>query len=154
MYKAEIYNDPEFAKVYMSKRRGVDNAFNLIGKQTMYHTDYGKSKIPDNNDEFAILLREHFDVFVDLQKIANIVTGCGSYCFDGQSCLDYYPEQYPKQKLLFDYSKGKKNVLELGVYCSHSAWLMILANLDNPDFHYTGIDICYFDFTEKSIEYL
>lgn len=122
--------------------------------KTLYPSDYGKIRIPHLDQELPQLMDKYFDEFIDLQKIADRITGCGSYLFDGQTCLDYYPEQYPKQKLLFEYSKNKKNVLEIGIYAGHSCWLMLLANLDNPDFHYTGIDICYFDFTEKCIQYL
>lgn len=152
LYKQQVESNKEFEAIYLSKKHNIDSNLKFSGI-TIY-SDYGLSKIPVNNDELTGLMRERFEEFVALQKIANKITGCGSYLFDGNTSLDYYPQQYPKQKLLFDYCKGKNNILEIGTYASHSMWLMLLANLDNPNFHYTGIDICFYDFTEPCARYL
>lgn len=152
LYKERVENDKEFETIYLTKKENVDSNLKFSG--VAIYSDYGLSKIPVNNDELTRLMRERFEEFVALQRIANRITGCGSYLFDGNTSLDYYPQQYPKQKLLFDYCKGKNNILEIGTYASHSMWLMLLANLDNSDFHYTGIDICFYDFTEPCAKYL
>ena len=47
--------------------------------------------------------------------------------------------------------KGKKQLLEIGFNAGHSA-LMACAN--NPDLHYTGIDICGFSYIEPCAEIL
>jgi hypothetical protein len=153
-YKDLVNGNDSIASIYLPKKHRIDENFKAVGVTIDYKPNYGKNKIPKNNDELSNLMRDNFDVFDELQKISGRITGCGSYLFDGQTSLDYYPAQYPKQKLLFDYCKDKNNILEIGVYSGHSCWLMILANLNNPNFHYTGIDICYFDFTEPCMEYL
>lgn len=154
MYKYQVENNNEFAKIYLTKKENIDSNLSFSGIKILLHTDYGLSKIPNDNHDLSRLMKERFEEFVALQKIANRITGCGSYLFDGNTSLDYYPQQYPKQKLLFEHSKNKTNILEIGTYASHSMWLMILANLDNHNFHYTGIDICYYDFTEPCAKYL
>lgn len=153
-YKYEVEHNQNFADIYLTKKDRVDSNLSFCGIKIMYHTDYGFHKIPNEDHELLHLMKARFDEFIALQKIANRITGCGSYLFDGNTSLDYYHQQYPKQKLLFEYCKGKNNILEIGTYASHSMWLMVLANLDNPNFHYTGIDICYYDFTEPCAKYL
>ena len=62
---------------------------------------------------------------------------CGSYLFDGLS-YEYQIETYEKQKLLYEKSKNKKNILEIGTYMGHSLLLILMAN---PSVKITCIDI-------------
>jgi hypothetical protein len=115
--------------------------------------DFGKDKIPVNDDEYSRVFRENFHHFQALQRLSNKVTGCGSYLV-GIENLDYDPETYEKQKALYDYSKGKDRILEVGLYAGHSALIMLLANQENEDFRLVSIDVCHFGFTEKCADYL
>ena len=62
---------------------------------------------------------------------------CGSYLFDGLS-YEYQIETYEKQKLLYEKSKNKKNILEIGTYMGHSILIILMAN---PSAKITCIDI-------------
>ena len=63
--------------------------------------------------------------------------GCGSYLFDGKN-YQYAIHFYSKQKLLFEKSKNKENILEIGTYMGHSLLIMLMAN---PYAKITCIDI-------------
>ena len=75
--------------------------------------------------------------------------GCGSYLFDG-STYKYQIDTYLKQKLLYEKSKNKKNILEIGTYMGHSLLIMLIAN---PKARITCIDIDD-EFSLPAVNYL
>ena len=91
------------------------------------------------DNEFSHKLIKSEEYFKDLYKSCSysFELGCGSYLFDGYS-YKYQIETYQKQKLLYDKSKNKKNILEIGTYMGHSILIMLMAN---PNAKITCIDI-------------
>ena len=110
---------------------------------------FGFEKIPIEDTKFNRNLRKNFHHFVELQKKC-WVTGCGSYMNDGTN-MNYSADMYDKQRSLYQVSRERRNLLEVGIYAGASALLMLIAN---PLLIYTGIDICHFQFTEPCVEYL
>lgn len=76
--------------------------------------------------------------------------GIRSYLINGSS-MEYEERMLPKQENLFEYAKGKKKALEIGVHGGHSLFIMLLAN---PNIHIDAIDICTWGHTERCVEYL
>jgi len=103
-----------------------------------------------NNDFSKKLLNAEED-FINIYKSCNykFLKGCGSYLFDGYN-YEYDIRFYDKQKNLFEIVKGKKNILEIGVYMAHSLLLMLIAN---ESLNITAIDIDN-TYAEPSIKYL
>ena len=94
--------------------------------------------ISKNNDFDKILpeLKFHFKNIYSINNY-KFREACGSYLFNGFS-YEYEPLFYEKQKLLYDVSKTRSNVLEIGVYMGHSILIMLLAN---PKLNITCVDI-------------
>ncbi|WP_075522878.1 O-methyltransferase [Candidatus Pelagibacter communis] len=102
----------------------------------------------NNFDNALPNIKKHFlEIFKVCDK--KFVNGCGSYLFDGKT-YEYLIDNYEKQKLLFDKSIDKQEVLEIGTYMGHSALIMLSAN---PKLNLTTIDIDD-SFSRISIEYL
>lgn len=76
--------------------------------------------------------------------------GNGSYLINGQNTL-YEPCMLPKQEALFEYAKGRKRLLEIGVHGGHSLFIILMAN---PNIVIDAIDLCLWSHTEKCVEYL
>ena len=84
------------------------------------------------NNEFTKELIKAEVHFNNLYKACGnkFLKNCGSYLIEG-SAYDYYIENYPKQKFLFDLIRNRKkniNILEIGTYMGHSLLLMLMAN--------------------------
>ncbi len=94
---------------------------------------------PDFKNEYTLKLLKAEDHFNNIYKACSysFEQGCGSYLFDGQSYC-YQIETYSKQKLLYETSKNKENILEIGTYMGHSLLIMLVAN---PNAKITTIDI-------------
>ena len=75
--------------------------------------------------------------------------GWGAYLFDGRT-YEYCIDMYDKQKLLYEVTKSKNSVLEIGTYVGHSLLIMLLAN---PRLRATCIDISD-EFAKVSTDYL
>jgi len=91
------------------------------------------------NNEFSQKLLSFENYFTDIYKVCknSFEIGCGSYLFDGQN-YKYQIETYQKQKLLYEKSKNKENILEIGTYMGHSLLIILMAN---PVAKITSIDI-------------
>jgi len=91
------------------------------------------------NNEFSQKLLSFENYFTDIYKVCknSFERGCGSYLFDGQN-YKYQIETYQKQKLLYEKSKNKENILEIGTYMGHSLLIILMAN---PAAKITSIDI-------------
>ena len=91
------------------------------------------------NNEFSHKLLDFEYHFKKIFEISSFTfeKNCGSYLFDGLS-YEYQIETYEKQKLLYEKSKNKKNVLEIGTYMGHSLLIILMAN---PSVKITCIDI-------------
>ena len=103
--------------------------------------DILREKIKDKeyNNNFSYQLLESEKHFNNIYKECtySFEKGCGSYLFDGKN-YKYAIHFYSKQKLLFEKSKNKENILEIGVYMGHSLLIMLMAN---PYAKITCIDI-------------
>lgn len=90
-------------------------------------------------NKFSIELLKIEKIFNNIYKKCNykFIHGCGSYLFDGKN-YKYSIDNYPKQKLLYEISKNKKKILEIGTYMGHSLLIMLMAN---PRLNITCIDI-------------
>ena len=112
-----------------------------------------KQKIKEKNfnNKFSLKLLNAERHFNNIYKVCSFKfeKGCGSYLFDGKT-YDYQIETYAKQKLLFEKSKNKKNILEIGSYMGHSLLIMLLAN---PRARITCIDIND-EFSMPAINYI
>lgn len=100
-----------------------------------------KKKIHEKeyNNEFSKNLLKFENHFHNIFLACNnsFQMGCGSYLFDGQN-YKYQIETYNKQKILFEKSKNKKNILEIGTYMGHSLLIILMSN---PTARITSIDI-------------
>lgn len=100
-----------------------------------------KQKIKEKkyNNKFSNKLINAEKHFKNIYKVCSFKfeKGCGSYLFNGKN-YNYQIETYLKQKLLYEKSKNKKNILEIGSYMGHSLLIMLLAN---PRARITCIDI-------------
>ena len=85
--------------------------------------------------DFLKKFNENIHIFNELNNVEGY--RCGSYLCDGTN-YQYCDLMLEKQKLLFQKAKTAVNVLEVGVYRAHSAFIMLLAN---PDIKITCIDI-------------
>lgn len=96
-----------------------------------------KKRIYQNNFSLKLLGAEKH--FQNIFKVCSFKfeKGCGSYLFDGKK-YDYQINTYLKQKLLYEKSKDKENILEIGTYMGHSLLIMLIAN---PKAKITCIDI-------------
>ena len=103
--------------------------------------DILRKKIKDKeyNNNFSYQLLESEKHFNNIYKECSysFKKEIGSYLFDGKK-YQYKIDFYPKQKLLFEKSKNKENILEIGVYMGHSLLIMLMAN---PYAKITCIDI-------------
>ena len=112
-----------------------------------------KQKIKEKNfnNKFSLKLLNAERHFNNIYKVCSFKfeKGCGSYLFNGKT-YDYQIETYAKQKLLFEKSKNKKNILEIGSYMGHSLLIMLLAN---PRARITCIDIND-EFSMPAINYI
>ena len=112
-----------------------------------------KQKIKEKNfnNKFSLKLLNAERHFNNIYKVCSFKfeKGCGSYLFNGKT-YDYQIETYEKQKLLFEKSKNKKNILEIGSYMGHSLLIMLLAN---PRARITCIDIND-EFSMPAINYI
>lgn len=112
-----------------------------------------KQKIKEKNfnNKFSLKLLNAERHFNNIYKVCSFKfeKGCGSYLFNGKT-YDYQIETYEKQKLLFEKSKNKKNILEIGSYMGHSLLIMLLAN---PRARITCIDIND-EFSKPAINYI
>lgn len=108
-------------------------------------------KIKNINEEFSEKLYDSKDIFYDILKLCgdSWLSGCGSYLFEGQK-YEYSIDMYNKQKLLYEKTKNKKTVLEIGTYMGHSLLIMLLAN---PELEATCIDIAS-DYSKPATDYL
>ena len=104
----------------------MDNLRNKI-KEDKFNNDFSY-KLLDSEKHFNNIYKECSYTF---EK------GCGSYLFDGKN-YQYLIEAYPKQKLLYEKSKIKENILEIGTYMGHSLLVILMAN---PYAKITCIDI-------------
>ena len=77
--------------------------------------------------DFLKKFNENIDIFNELNNVEGY--RCGSYLCDGTN-YQYCDLMLEKQKLLFQKAKTAVNVLEVGVYRAHSAFIMLLANPD------------------------
>ncbi len=102
-----------------------------------------------NNFSFKLLSAEKH--FQNIFKVCSFKfeKGCGSYLFNGKT-YNYQIETYSKQKLLYEKSKNKKNILEIGTYMGHSLLIMLMAN---PKAKITCIDIND-EFSLPAVNYL
>ena len=102
----------------------------------------------NNFDDALPIIKKHFQ---EIFKVCNgkFIDGCGSYLFDGKT-YQYSDDYYDKQKLLFEKSVNKKEILEIGTYMGHSTLIMLSAN---PKLNITTIDIDD-SFAKASIDYL
>lgn len=121
------------------------------------YSEYGYDDIPDcgvGYCNFELKLKENFNHFIALQKILESTyqewRGCGSYLMNG-STLKYDLMSHPKQRNLFEVSKGSNKVFEIGVHGAHSAFIMAIAN---PKIKIKCVDICEYSHVEKCVEYL
>jgi len=91
------------------------------------------------NNEFSYKLLAFENHFKNIYKACqySFEKGCGSYLFDGQN-YEYQIETYQKQKILYEKTKNKKNILEIGTYMGHSLLIILMAN---PSANITCIDI-------------
>ena len=98
-----------------------------------------KTKEKKYNNKFSHKLLNAEKHFNNIYKVCSFQfeKGCGSYLFNGKK-YDYQIETYVKQKLLYEKSKNKKNILEIGSYMGHSLLIMLIAN---PRAKITCIDI-------------
>ena len=74
--------------------------------------------------------------------------GCGSYLISG-SDFNYDKTSLSKQNILYNYSKNKKNGLEIGVHMGHS---LLICYLSNPFINFDTIDIN--DYSIHAIDFL
>ncbi len=90
-----------------------------------------------NNFSLKLLSAENH--FQNIFKVCSFKfeKGCGSYLFDGKT-YSYQINTYLKQKLLYEKSKDKENILEIGTYMGHSLLIMLIAN---PKAKITCVDI-------------
>ncbi len=90
-------------------------------------------------NNFSLKLLSSEKHFQNIFKVCSskFEKGCGSYLFNGKT-YNYQIDTYLKQKLLFEKSKNKKNILEIGTYMGHSLLIMLLAN---PRAKITCVDI-------------
>ncbi len=113
---------------------------------------YAAHRLP--GDEFGLALRAHFRHFAALQDImrptADEWRPCGSYLM-GPASMDYDPSMHPKQALLFESARGRRNALEVGVHGGHSLLMILLAS---PRAHVTCVDICAWAHTARCVAYL
>jgi len=91
------------------------------------------------NNDFSYKLLESEKHFDNIYRECSykFEKGCGSYLFDGKN-YQYIIQTYSKQKLLYEKSKNKENILEIGTYMGHSLLIMLIAN---PNAKITCIDI-------------
>jgi hypothetical protein len=127
----------------------------VLGIQNMQHTeDFGFSLVPNDGTEFSKRLKDNFWHFINLQNIIKQHGGVrnseGSYFMDGRT-LDYCPRMYEKQSSLYDISKGKKRIIEVGVNAGHSLLIMLLAS---EEAIFDVFDICMYGYTIPCIAYL
>ena len=73
------------------------------------------------NNEFSYKLLTFENHFKNIYRACqySFEKGTGSYLFDGQN-YEYQIETYQKQKILYEKTKNKKNILEIGTYMGHS----------------------------------
>ena len=127
--------------------------------------DILRKKIKDKeyNNNFSYQLLESEKHFNNIYKECSysFKKEYGSYLFDGKK-YQYTIDFYPKQKLLFEKSKNKENILEIGVYMGHSLLIMLMANpyakitcIDIDD-TYSGPATCYLQkkFPNSQIEFI
>ena len=105
----------------------MDNLRNKI-KEDKFNNDFSY-KLLDSEKHFNNIYKECSYTF---EK------GCGSYLFDGKN-YQYLIEGYSKQKLLYEKSKIKENILEIGTFegitslnCSLNAKHSKVYTLDLP----------------------
>ena len=96
-----------------------------------------KDKKLSNNFSYQLLESEKHFNNIYKECSYSFEKGCGSYLFDGKN-YQYAIDLYSKQKLLFEKSKNKENILEIGTYMGHSLLIMLMAN---PYAKITCIDI-------------
>lgn len=115
--------------------------------------DFGLSKVP-RYTEFGMNLYINFKHFIEIQNIIKMHGGVrnyeGSYLMDGVT-LSYCERMFEKQDSLYEISKEKKRILEVGVNSGHSLLIMLLAN--NKAI-FDVFDICMYSYTVPCIEYL
>lgn len=102
----------------------------------------------NNFDDALPNIKKHFE---EIFQVCNkkFIHGCGSYLFDGK-IYEYSIDNYDKQKLLYEKSINKNQILEIGTYMGHSTLIMLSAN---PKLNITTIDIDD-SFSRVSIDYL
>jgi len=89
--------------------------------------------------EFTQRLVENKHIFDEIYTACNntIDSNYRSYLIDEQT-YEYCNRMYAKQELLYAKAKSATNVLEIGTYMAHSAFIMLLSN---PALKITCIDI-------------
>ena len=116
--------------------------------------DFNLSSLSHLESEFAKTLKDNFHHFVNLQKImkhhGGVKNSEGSYMMNGQT-LDYHFGMYDKQEKLYNMSKNKEHIIEIGVNAAHSLFLMCLAN-SKADFYL--FDICSNAYVNDCVLYL
>tara|TARA_B100001540_G_scaffold257824_1_gene235682 strand:- start:812 stop:1483 length:672 start_codon:yes stop_codon:yes gene_type:complete len=92
------------------------------------------------NTEFTNNLYKNKHIFNEFYEACNnkFMDGCGSYLFDAKSGYKYCDKMYIKQELLYNQVKNANDVLEIGTYMGHSAFIMLLSN---PNLNITCIDV-------------
>jgi hypothetical protein len=121
--------------------------------------DFGLILVPDNKTEFSKKLRDNFHHFVNLQNIIKQHGGIRNFeqCYFGQSylmdgmTLDYSPKMYEKQNSLYNITKGKKRIIQVGINTGHSLLIMLLASKEAT---FDVFDIIQYGYTLPCIAYL
>jgi hypothetical protein len=103
------------------------------------------------NNDFSFRLIEAEEIFFGLHESHGKKwhRNWGGYLFNGRK-YEYCIDMYDKQKLLYETSKNKNRILEVGTYVGHSLLIMLLAN---PKLEITCIDLSD-EYAKPSIEFL
>lgn len=112
----------------------VSNSHNYMHRQEEVSEVLVDFYMNNPNCEFLNKLLNNYSFFLKLN--IDFCINVGSYLCPGHS-YSYTPGIYEKQKLLFETAKKSKNVLLIGNYMGHIAFIMLMAN---PNINITCID--------------
>ena len=139
-YHERIFNSFMDARSYNTCHlnllsHGFSNSHGYMHSQAELYPHLIAHYINNSNCEFLKKLMDHYDLFLKLNIDFKI--NVGSYLCPGSS-YTYSYDIYEKQKLLFHSAKTCKNVLLIGNYMGHIAFIMLMAN---PNLSITCVDI-------------
>jgi len=138
----------------LSKRQVKELVSGMYKSMHNNSEDFGLSLVPDNKTEFSKKLRDNFHHFVNLQNIIKQHGGIRkfeqSYLIDGMT-LDYCPKMYDKQSSLYNITKSKKRIFQVGINTGHSLLIMLLASKEAM---FDVFDVIQYGYTLPCIAYL